>query len=191
MSANRRFARAALLLGAACCASALGGGPAQAQFFDFPFFRPRPPAIIPNVQPRPKPRPKPRIARPKPKPAEAQPAALPAPETKPDAGPPEPTPPYEPQVLRLAEILGALSHLRAVCAEPDAEQWRARMSQFIEAEAKSAPRKEKLAGAYNNGFRGYEMSHRACTPGARAAIRRFMNEGERLSRDIAERYTSS
>ena len=52
-------------------------------------------------------------------------------------------------------------------------------------------RKEKLAGAYNNGFRGYEMSHRACTPGARAAIRRFMNEGERLSRDIAERYTSS
>lgn len=194
---------ALLLLGLAAGSALLTPAPAQAQFFDFPFFRPRPPAMVPSgprrdryvspnglEQPRARPRPRPRVAKPKPKPAEAQSAALPQ-EARPDLGPPEATPPYEPQVLRLAEILGALSHLRAVCGEPDAEQWRARMGNFIEAEAKSAARKEKLAGAYNRGFRGYEISHRACTAGARAAIGRFMREGEKLTHDIAERYNAS
>jgi len=195
---------ALLLLGLAAGSAVLAASPAQAQFFDFPFFRPRPPAVIPNAprrdryggpnrfeQPRTGHRLRPRVARPKSKPAEAQSAALPGQEAKPDLGPPETPPPYEPQVLRLAEILGALSHLRAVCGEPDAEQWRARMGNFIEAEAKSAARKEKLAGAYNRGFRGYEMSHRACTAGARTAIQRFMREGEKLTHDIAERYNAS
>ena len=89
------------------------------------------------------------------------------------------------------EILGALAHLRNVCGAEDAGQWRSRMGNLIETEARSAARKAKLAGAYNRGFRGYEISHRACTPGARNAIARFMDEGEKLTRSIADRYSAS
>ena len=38
-----------------------------------------------------------------------------------------PPPPYEPQLLRLSEILGALSWLREICGDKDGEQWRASM----------------------------------------------------------------
>jgi uncharacterized protein (TIGR02301 family) len=179
----------------------LTSAPAQAQFFDFPFFRPSRPQII-QVQPRRpdaraavKRKPKPRVAKkkpPDPATAAVTPAAVdPGAPATPDAGPPETPPPYEPQLLRLAEILGALAHLRNVCGADDAGQWRARMGNLIETEARSAARKAKLAGAYNRGFRGYEMSHRACTPGARGAIARFMDEGEKLTRAIADRYSAS
>lgn len=179
----------------------LTGAPAQAQFFDFPFFRPSRPQIIqiqprrPEARPAVKRKPKPRVAKkkqPDAATAAVAPAAVdPGAPAAPDASPPETPPPYEPQLLRLAEILGALAHLRNVCGAEDAGQWRSRMGNLIETEARSAARKAKLAGAYNRGFRGYEISHRACTPGARNAIARFMDEGEKLTRSIADRYSAS
>jgi uncharacterized protein (TIGR02301 family) len=195
------------------CALLGAGEPAQAQFFEFPFFRPRQPSphFIP-VYPRqrlerdfgyerprarkPRPRPKAKAARPRRAASAAESVSAPgesgvsaAPPVA--VAPPEAIPVYEPQLLRLAEILGALTHLRGLCGETDAEQWRVKMGGFIEIEARSAARKEKLAGAFNRGFRGYEMSHHACTPGARLAIGRFMGEGEKLTREIAERYNPS
>ena len=49
-----------------------------------------------------------------------------------------------------AKILGALAHLRNVCGAEDAGQWRSRMGNLIETEARSAARKAKLAGAYTS-----------------------------------------
>jgi uncharacterized protein (TIGR02301 family) len=121
-------------------------------------------------------------------------SAAPSP-AKPDAPTAEPTteeppPPYEPQLLRLSEILGALTYLRDICGESDAASWRGRMQALIDAEAKSTIRKEHLAGAYNRGFRGYEMSYRVCTPNARLIIKRFLAEGEKISHDITNRYNA-
>ena len=84
-----------------------------------------------------------------------------------------PPPPYEPQLLRLSEILGALSWLREICGDKDGEQWRASMRSLMEAEAPTEARRQRLAGAYNRGFRNYETLHRACTPNAEIIIERF------------------
>jgi uncharacterized protein (TIGR02301 family) len=100
----------------------------------------------------------------------------------------EPPPPYEPQLLRLAELMGALSYLRDLCGAPDADAFHAKMANLLEAEAKSETRKESLAGAYNNGFRGYELSYRVCTPAAREIIARFLDEAAKISTDVANRY---
>lgn len=100
----------------------------------------------------------------------------------------EPPPPYEPQLLRLAEIMGALAYLRDLCGAHDAEAYRAKMASLLEAEAKSETRKESLAGAYNIGFRGYELSYRVCTPAAQEVIARFLDETARISTDLANRY---
>jgi len=100
----------------------------------------------------------------------------------------EPPPPYEPQLLRLAEIIGALAYLRDLCGAHDADAYRAKMASLLEIEAKSQTRKESLAGAYNRGFRGYELSYRVCTPAAREIIARFLNETARISTDLANRY---
>jgi len=121
-------------------------------------------------------------------PASKQQPAQPA--TPPPAaeGPP---PPYEPQLLRLSEILGALSYLRDLCGSEDGEDWRVKMTSLLEAEAKTGQRRLKLTGAFNRGFRGYETTYRSCTPNARSAISRYLDEGGRIAHDIAYRYGNS
>jgi uncharacterized protein (TIGR02301 family) len=102
-----------------------------------------------------------------------------------------PPPPYEPQLLRLSEILGALSYLRDICGDRDGDAWRSKMSGLLEAEAKTQSRRERLAGAFNRGFRGYEVIYRTCTPNAETVIGRYLAEGGRIARDINYRYGGS
>jgi len=115
------------------------------------------------------------------------------PHKTPTPAPLEIPPPYERQLLRLSEILGALEWLTSVCGEDSAAksrgQWRARMAALIESEGATTQRRDRLAGGYNRGYRGYEATYRACTPNARLVITRFLDEGGRIARDIGNRYT--
>ncbi|HEV2570539.1 TIGR02301 family protein [Methylocella sp. CPCC 101449] len=106
-------------------------------------------------------------------------AAAPAPDT---------APPYERQLLRLSEILGALAFLRDLCGANDSAEWRRRMTALIEAEGLTEPRKARLAGAFNRGFRGYEQTYRSCTPNAQLIISRYLDEGQKIVREVANRY---
>ena len=99
-----------------------------------------------------------------------------------------PPPPYEPQLLRLSEILGALSWLREICGDKDGEQWRASMRALMEAEAPTEIRRQRLAGAYNRGFSNYETLHRTCTPNAQTIIERFLDEGGKLANEVTNRF---
>jgi uncharacterized protein (TIGR02301 family) len=121
-------------------------------------------------------------------------AAKPPPAAAPPAGE-DLSPTYERRLLRLAEILGALAYLQDLCKEPDAKAtgqiWRAQMTALIDAEGKTDVRKERLAGAYNRGFRGYEVNYRRCTPNAQAIITRFLDESSKLAHDIAQHESAS
>jgi uncharacterized protein (TIGR02301 family) len=112
------------------------------------------------------------------------PAAQPAP-----APLPEPPPPaYEPDMLKLAEVIGSLAFLRQLCGGPEAPQWRARMAELLDTEGLTAGRKERLAGAYNRGFKGFALTYRTCTAAAEEASARLSQDGERLSRSLAGRF---
>ncbi len=103
--------------------------------------------------------------------------------------PPEPPPaPYDRDLMRLSEIVGALAFLRNLCAAPDAPEWPTRMKAILESEGVTPARRDRLAGAYNRGFRGYSLTYRVCTPAATEASRRYLAEGERLSHAIAGRF---
>jgi uncharacterized protein (TIGR02301 family) len=102
---------------------------------------------------------------------------------------PEARPPYEPELLRLAEIIGTLVYLRDLCGDHDGDKWRAKMAGLLAAEqAASDSERERLAGAYNKGFHGYALTYRSCTANAKLVIDRYLDEGERLTRDIESRY---
>lgn len=110
------------------------------------------------------------------------------------AAPPDPDgelPPYEPQLERLSERLGTLTYLRNLCGHGDGAEWRNRMTALLEAEANSAFRRDRLAGAFNHGFRGYQTTYRSCTPSAELVISRFLAESDQLGRDLAARYGGS
>ena len=118
--------------------------------------------------------------------------AKPAPAPAPPPAPPQPlesTPPYDRQLLRLAEIMGALAWLTEVCGDRPGDQWRKQMMALMEAEAATQARRERLAGSYNRGFRGYAAMHRRCTPSAELVITRFLDEGGRVARDVANRFS--
>jgi uncharacterized protein (TIGR02301 family) len=116
--------------------------------------------------------------------------AQPSPPVKPPelAPPSEALPPYEPQLLRLAELMGALAYLRDLCGDSDSSAYHDKMASLLDADAKSQARKDRLAGAYNRSFRDYQISYRTCTPSAREIIERFLGETARLTTDLANRY---
>lgn len=121
----------------------------------------------------------------------AQPSARPAPAApaKPEPPAPEPPPPpYEKELLRLSEIVGSLAFLRSLCASPDAPEWPKRMQALLETEGTTPGRRDRMAGAYNRGYRSYAMTYRTCTPSATEATARYLKEGEALSRNLAGRY---
>ena len=168
---------------AAALAAALAATPLAAQTPPFFFWltpQTKPPAPVASSTPAPKP------AAPAPEPTSTQ-AAKPPPSVETPA-PVESPPPYEPQLLRLAEIIGALSHLRDLCGAGDGATFRAEFANLMDAEGTTPTRKETLAGAFNRGLRDYELTYRACTPAAREIVARFLDEAARIAKDVAARW---
>lgn len=98
--------------------------------------------------------------------------------------------PFDGDLQRLAEILGALHYLRAICGANEGAKWRNEMQSLIDAEAPSGERRQKIVASFNRGYRGFEQTYRGCTPAADIAIRRYLDEGARIARDITARYAN-
>jgi uncharacterized protein (TIGR02301 family) len=62
------------------------------------------------------------------------------------------------------------------------------MQDLVEAEQAPAQRRDRLVASFNRAYVAYEQTYRTCTPAAGLAIRRYLDEGARLSREIATRY---
>jgi uncharacterized protein (TIGR02301 family) len=157
----------------ALAALCLSVGPVSAQFF--PFFQPAPQSQAP--------------ARPR---STAPPRSANVPPTvqQPDAAAPAAPTPYDPDLQRLAEILGALHYLRGVCGSNDGQKWRNEAQMLIDAEAPSGDRHDQMVQSFNRGYRGFQQSYRTCTPAANLVIRRYVQEGAKIARDITARYAN-
>lgn len=95
--------------------------------------------------------------------------------------------PYDDQLLRLSEILGAVHYLRELCSANDGQLWREHMRTLIDAETASVQRKARISRSFNQGYRNYSRTYTTCTPSAQTAIDRFMAEGVELSEGLAEK----
>jgi uncharacterized protein (TIGR02301 family) len=98
--------------------------------------------------------------------------------------------PYDADLQRLSEILGALHYLRAVCGSNEGQTWRNEMQALIDAEATQGERRDRMVASFNHGYRGFQQSYRTCTPAADVVIRRYLEEGARIARDITARYAN-
>ena len=95
---------------------------------------------------------------------------------------------YEADLIQLSEILGALHYLRPLCGGAEQGKWRVEMQTLIDSAALPGDKRSLLVTSFNRGYTSYEQTYRTCTPAARVAVQRFLDEGSRLSRDIALRY---
>jgi uncharacterized protein (TIGR02301 family) len=96
----------------------------------------------------------------------------------------EDTRPYDQKLMRLAELLGALHYLRALCGADDGQKWREATSELIRSEGTSALRKATIARRFNRGYRGYSRTYRQCTASAKTTISRFIVEAVTISDEL-------
>ena len=98
--------------------------------------------------------------------------------------------PYESDMQRLSEILGALHYLRGICGANEGQKWRNEMQSLIDAEAPQGDRRARMIASFNRGYRGYQQTYRTCTPAADLVIRRYLEEGSKIARDMTARYAN-
>lgn len=103
-----------------------------------------------------------------------------------DSGPD--APPFEPELMRLSEIFGALHFLRPLCGEQDSPSWRDRMEDFLDAETLDENRRRRFIERFNQGYRGFSVAYRECTDAARIAMTQYLAEGEIIIGDVTSRY---
>lgn len=96
-------------------------------------------------------------------------------------------PPYQGEMERLAEIMGSLYFLQPLC-QPGDEDWRAQMAELISLDEPDEDRRQRLAGAFNDGYSAYARLYRICTVSAAEAMNRLLAEAEKTAREIHSRY---
>ncbi len=98
--------------------------------------------------------------------------------------------PFDGDLQRLAEILGTLHYLRGICGNNEGLKWRNEMQALIDAETPSGDRRTRMIAAFNRGYNGFQQTYRSCTPAATVAVRRYIDEGVKISRDLTARYAN-
>ena len=90
---------------------------------------------------------------------------------------------YEPQLEHLSEVLGSLYFLNPLC-QPGGKDWRAEMSEVIALDNPDDDRRQRLAGAFNEGYQSYARLYRECTISAQTAMAKLLTDAEQTARDI-------
>ena len=98
--------------------------------------------------------------------------------------------PYDGNLQRLAEILGALHYLRGICGSNEGQKWRNQMQALVDAEAPNGDRRTRMVASFNRGYRVSQQSYRSCTPAADLVIRRYLDEGSKIAREVTARYAN-
>ena len=98
--------------------------------------------------------------------------------------------PFDADLQRLSEILGTLHYLRGICGANEGAKWRNEMQALIDAETPSGERRTRMIAGFNRGYNGFQTTYRTCTPAADIAIRRYLDEGSKISRDLTARYAN-
>ena len=58
------------------------------------------------------------------------------------------------------------------------------------------PRRRRACGGrsssahFNRGYRAYLRTYRTCTPAAELAVRRYLEEGSKIAREVTARYSN-
>jgi uncharacterized protein (TIGR02301 family) len=98
--------------------------------------------------------------------------------------------PFDGNLQRLAEIMGALHYLRGICGANEGQKWRDQVQALIDAEAPSGDRRTRMIASFNRGYRDFQRTYRSCTPAADLVIRRYLEEGSRIAREVTARYAN-
>ena len=98
--------------------------------------------------------------------------------------------PFDAGLARLSEILGSLHYLRGLCGANEGNKWRGEMQELLEAEAPGGERHTQFVAHFNKGYKVFQQTYHFCTPAAELVIRRYLEEGSKIAREVTARYSN-
>lgn len=99
-----------------------------------------------------------------------------------------PDAPFLKDLERLAEILGSVHYLEAMCHGDGVSPWRGRMQALMETEFRSEELKKRAIARFNLGYQSYANIHTTCSDAAQVTLDRFLDEGTDIADDVVKRY---
>ena len=96
--------------------------------------------------------------------------------------------PFDAELLRLSEILGAVTYLDGLCGSSGSQAWRAAMQDLIEAQRMTPEDRRRYVDVFNRGHRTFASVHRVCTDRTRFVLDRYFAEGAAIATRIEDRF---
>jgi len=96
-------------------------------------------------------------------------------------------PVYQGEMQKLLGIIGSLYFLQPLCGNEE-NDWRLHASELITLDNPDEDRRQRLNGAFNQGYYAYARSYNSCTVSAQRAALQLLKEAEQITRDIHSRY---
>jgi len=94
---------------------------------------------------------------------------------------------YQSEMQKLLGIIGSLYFLQPLCGNEE-NDWRLHASELISLDNPDEDRRQRLNGAFNQGYYAYSRSYSSCTISAQRSVRQLLQEAEQITRDIHSRY---
>ena len=64
------------------------------------------------------------------------------------------------------------------------------MQALLDAEAPNGSRRFQFIAHFNKGYKSYQQTYHTCTPAADLVIRRYLEEGSKIAREVTARYSN-
>ncbi len=96
-------------------------------------------------------------------------------------------PPYQQDMERLTRVLGSLYFLQPLCKFNQID-WRKEANELILLDKPNNDRKQRLIGAFNQGYIDYAQSYRSCTKSANFARQQLLLEAQTSSIQIHTKF---
>ncbi|MEX0838681.1 MAG: TIGR02301 family protein, partial [Parvibaculum sp.] len=89
------------------------------------------------------------------------------------------------EMFRLAEVLGAVHHLRTVCGTREGQLWRNKMIEMMGAVGPEEKDRQELIARFNDAFHNTRNRYSTCSRSAAGQSDKLFEEGQRIARDLA------
>ncbi|MDX5366539.1 MAG: TIGR02301 family protein [Alphaproteobacteria bacterium] len=89
------------------------------------------------------------------------------------------------RAVQLAEILGAVHHLRDVCGTNEGQLWRNKMIEMLGVLEPTDTERQQLVKNFNDSYYRYKNTYPACTATAARQSDKLMQDGQRLAEELA------
>lgn len=88
-------------------------------------------------------------------------------------------------VMQLAEVLGAVHHLRTLCGTNEGQLWRNKMIEMMGVLRPSEAERKDLIKRFNDAYYRYRTAYPNCTGTAAGQSDKLMQDGQRLAEQLA------